>query len=71
MCSYTLNLCDIRNESYKYIVTETIPSNQTGIRIQIPRNNDDGTTNLNRLFYGTVTLRNSIETTVSNISISK
>ncbi len=49
-----------------------VPSNQIGLRIQILNNNDDGSSNLNRFFTGTVTLINSIETTVSNnISISK
>ena len=72
MCSYTLNLSDIRDESYKYIMTEDIPSNQAGLRIQIPRNTTDGSTNLNRLFYGAVTLINGIGATVSNdINISK
>ncbi len=59
---------DIRNESYKYDMTENVPSNQAGLRIQIP---EDGSTNLNRLFYGTLALTNSIGTTVSNINISK
>ncbi len=69
MCSYTLNLSDIRNEGYKYIMTEDIPSNQAGLRIQIPRNTTDGST---RLFYGAVTLINGIGATVSNdINISK
>ncbi len=72
MCSYTLNLSDIRNESYKYIMTETVPSNQAGLRIQIRGNKDDDSTNLNRLFYGTVILINSIGTTMPNdINISK
>ncbi len=62
-------LSDIRNESYMYDMTEYIPSNQAGLRIQIRRNKDD---NINRLFYGAVTLINSIGATVSNdINISK
>ncbi len=71
MCSCTLDLSDIRNEGYKYIMTEHVLSNQNGLKIRIPRNREDGSTNRNRLFYGTVTLINSFGTTVSNISISK
>ena len=47
-------------------MAENVPINQTEFRIQIQRNKDDGSNNLNRLFYGTVNLTNSIETTVSN-----
>ncbi len=73
MCSYALNLSDTRNESHRYDMAENVPINQDGLRIQILiiRDNDDGSTNLNRLFSGTVTLTNSIGTTVSNINISK
>ncbi len=69
VCSCTLNLFDIRNESHRYDMAENVPINQTGLRIQIK---DDGSTNLNRLFYGTVTLTNNMETNVSNgINFSK
>ncbi len=72
MCSCTLNLSDIRNEGYQYDMTEYVPSNQDGLRIQVPRNKTDGSNNLNRLFDVTVTLVNSIGNTVSdNIRISK
>ena len=49
----------------------SVQSNQIGLRIQILNNNDDNSSNLNRFFTGTVTLINSIGTTVSDISISK
>ncbi len=50
-------------------MAENVPINQTGLRIQIQ---DDGLTNLNRLFSGTVTLTNSMGTNVSNdINFSK
>ena len=52
-------------------MTEDVPSNQPELSFRIPRNKDDGSTNLNTFFHGTVTLINSIETTVSNINISK
>ncbi len=53
-------------------MTENVPSNQTGLRIQILRGNDDGSTNENRLFYGAVTLTNSMGATMSNdINFSK
>ncbi len=68
MCSCTLNLSDTRNESHRYDMAENVPINQTGLRIQIQ---DGGSTNLNRLFYGTVTLTNSMGTTVSNVTFSK
>ena len=51
-------------------MTEDVPSNQAGLRIQIPRNTTDGSTNLNKLLHGTVTLINSMGATVS-ISVSK
>ncbi len=49
----------------------SVSSNQIGLRIQILNNNDDGSSNLNRFFTGTITLINSFETIVSNISISE
>ena len=74
MCSYDLDLYDIHNTTHKYIMTQSVPINQInqiGLRIQILINNDDGSSNLNRFFTGTVTLINAVETTVSNISISE
>ncbi len=71
VCSYSLDLYDVHNTTVKYRMMGSVPSNQIGLRIQILHNNDDGSSNLNRFFTGTVTLINSFETTASNISISE
>ncbi len=71
VCSYSLDLYDVHNPTIKYRRMGSVPSNQIGLRIQILNNNNDGSSNLNRLVTGTVTLINSIGTTVSNISISE
>ncbi len=65
MCYYSLDLYDVRNTSYNYIIMMgNVPG---GFTFQILSSKDTQ----NRLLTGTVTLTNSIGTTVSNINISK
>ncbi len=71
VCSYSLDVYDVHNTTLKYMGMGSVPSNQIGLKIQILNNNDDGSSNLNRFFTGTVTLINSIGTAVSDISISE